>query len=69
MAFTIRPLLTSKEVASILGVTPEHLANDRYRARHGGTKPLIPYIQIGERTVRYKPDDVESYLASVRVGF
>lgn len=68
MALSIRPLLTSKEVAKILGVTSEHLANDRYKARHGGTKPLIPYILIGERTVRYRPEDVESYLSSMRVG-
>ncbi|NRB16854.1 MAG: helix-turn-helix domain-containing protein [Rhodobacteraceae bacterium] len=68
MAFEIPDLLTSKEVAGILGVTAEHLANDRYKARQAGTKPLIPYIRLGERLVRYHPLDIERYLENQRVG-
>lgn len=68
MAFNIPNLLTSKEVAGILGVTAEHLANDRHNARQAGTPPLIPYIRLGKRLVRYHPDDVTTYLECHRVG-
>lgn len=68
MTQPIRALLTSKEVAAILGVTAEHLTNDRHKARQAGTPPLIPYLQIGESLVRYRPEDVENYLTNNRVG-
>lgn len=44
-------LLTTKQLAELIGVSPITLANERYLKRG------FPYIKIGNR-VRYRKDDV-----------
>ena len=53
-------LLTPDEVAKVLGVKPETLATWRYTKRYN-----LPYIKSG-RLVRYKQDDVQSFILSRR---
>lgn len=56
-------LLTPEEVATLLGLQPETLANWRWR----GTGP--PYANLGGRRVRYRLEDVERWIAEqVRSG-
>ena len=55
------PVMSTEELAVVLGVTPGSLAQDRYR---GCT---IPYVKIGRR-VRYLAADVAHYLAAHRTG-
>lgn len=44
-----KPLLTTAEAASFLGVSKAFLERDRWAGAR------IPFIQIGSRTVRYEP--------------
>ncbi|WP_304114543.1 helix-turn-helix domain-containing protein [Mycolicibacterium bacteremicum] len=53
-------LLTSKELAEVLGVSVDTLANERY------LNIGVPYIKFGKR-VRYRLDDVIAYLEKQRV--
>jgi excisionase family DNA binding protein len=51
-------LLTAEETAEILGVKPQTLAVWRCAKRY-----KLPYVKLG-RTVRYRLDDVESFIAA-----
>lgn len=51
--------ITEKEAATLLGCSVAKMQRDR---RIGSP---IPYIKVG-RSVRYKPEDIEAYLASQR---
>ena len=44
--------LNSKEVALMLGITPEALRRWRYEGKIG-------YIILGHRTIRYEPQEVQ----------
>lgn len=61
---TRKYLLTSKEVAKLLGVTDGCL--QKWRCLKTGVK--IPYIVLGNRMVRYAEEDVFTALASLRRG-
>lgn len=51
-----KTLLTTKEAASMLGVSTAFLERDRCeRAR-------IPFIRLGTRSIRYKIADLETFL-------
>lgn len=54
-------LLTAKELAEILGVSQETLAQNRYLGQG------VPYIKVGAR-IRYRLDDVIAYLEANRIG-
>lgn len=53
-----RHLLTTKEAANYLGVSKSFLDRDRWAGAR------IPFIKIGNRVVRYRLVDLESYLES-----
>jgi len=55
-------LLTTEDVAEMLGVSPQTIANWRLLGGHG-----LPHLKI-DRMVRYRPDDVETFLANSEVG-
>ncbi|BBX35747.1 hypothetical protein MMAG44476_11099 [Mycolicibacterium mageritense DSM 44476 = CIP 104973] len=57
----IPKLLTPKELADILGVSQETLAQNRYLGQG------VPYIKVGKR-VRYQLNDVIAYLEANRVS-
>ncbi|MEX2150531.1 MAG: helix-turn-helix domain-containing protein [Steroidobacteraceae bacterium] len=54
-------LLTTEDVARMLGVTPQTIANWRQSGRHN-----LPHFKI-DRMVRYDPADVEDFLANSEV--
>lgn len=54
----IPTLLTASEVAEILQVSPRTLAS--WRANNPDD---LPFVRIGDRTVRYRRDDVEDFIA------
>lgn len=54
-------VMSTGELAPVLGITPGALAQDRYRGSG------IPYVKLGRR-VRYLRADVARYLASHRMG-
>lgn len=51
-------LLTTKEAASMLGVSKAFLERDRWAGAR------IPFIKLGSRAVRYRITDLESYIHS-----
>lgn len=51
-------LLTTKEAARYLGVSEAFLERDRWAGAR------IPYVKVGSRAVRYRPQDLEAYLKS-----
>ena len=51
-----RNLVKSKEAAKYLGISESMLAKDRM---NGGR---IPYVTIGERTIRYDLDELDRYI-------
>ncbi len=57
-----RKLLTTEDVADILGVAPQTVANWRQSGRHS-----LPHLKIA-RMVRYDPAAVEDFLANSEVS-
>lgn len=51
-------LLTTKEAAQYLSVSAAFLERDRW----AGAK--IPFVRIGSRSIRYRAEDLEAYIAS-----
>lgn len=49
-------LLTTKEAANFLAVSPAFLERDRWKG------PSIPFVRIGEHRVRYKFSTLEAYV-------
>lgn len=54
----MQKLLTTAEVADLLGVKPDTIESWRVR----GTGPSLPWVKVG-RAVRYRPTDVERVVA------
>jgi len=54
----IKQLLTTKAAAEFLGVSNSFLEKDRWRGAR------IPFIRISARSIRYRPQDLETYIES-----
>ena len=50
-------LVTTKEAARFLGVSPAFLERDRWRGAR------IPFVKVGTRSVRYELSALEAYIA------
>lgn len=53
-------LMTPKEAAKVLGTSISTLARKRSGSVDG--TPVLPFLKMGKRTVRYRLSDVRSYL-------
>ncbi|MCG8089148.1 MAG: helix-turn-helix domain-containing protein [Candidatus Thiodiazotropha endolucinida] len=53
-----KALLNTAEAAQLLGVSKAFLERDRWAGAR------IPFVKIGARAVRYRADDLHSYIAS-----
>jgi len=53
-------LLTTKQAAALLGMSTAFLERDRWAGAR------IPFIKIGSRAVRYRPEDLRQYVESRR---
>ncbi|MEW8036294.1 MAG: helix-turn-helix domain-containing protein [Candidatus Thiodiazotropha sp.] len=49
-------LLTTQQAASMLGVSKAFLERDRWAGAR------IPFVKIGARAVRYRADDLNTYI-------
>jgi hypothetical protein len=54
-------LLKSKEASVMLGMSASYLAQDRMR-KH----PMIPFVKVGHRAVRYALEDIFAHIAKRR---
>ena len=53
-----KALLNTAEAAQLLGVSKAFLERDRWAGAR------IPFVKIGARAVRYRADDLQSYITS-----
>ena len=51
-------LLSTKQAADYLGVSPSFLEKDRWRGSR------IPFIQISPRSIKYRLEDLDFYIES-----
>jgi len=51
-------LLTTKQAANILGVSPAFLERDRW----AGAK--VPFVRVGSRSIRYRHSDLDTFIES-----
>ncbi len=58
-----KPYLNELEVAAITGRAVSTLRNERF------TRKGLPYLKIGGRSIRYKTDDVISYMEGRKITF
>lgn len=58
-----KPFLNEREVAAITGRALSTLRNERHLRRG------VPYLRVGRRSIRYKLDDVMSFMQSRRISF
>ena len=59
----VPPVMTTGQLAQLLGITSAALVQDRYRTAHTGN--TIPFVRIGRR-VRYLRADVCRFLIEHR---
>jgi len=58
----IQKLLSTEEVATILGTKPKTLIIWRHKKRYD-----LPFVKVG-RLVKYRPQDVEAFVNARTVG-
>ena len=61
-------LVATKQAAPILGVSTAFLERDRWAGARTGQGPLVPYIKVGARAVRYRLSDLRAHIEAKRVG-
>lgn len=55
-------LLTTKEAADFLGVSVAFLDRDRWDGKRNGRGPLIPFVRVGNKAVRYRQTDLDEHI-------
>jgi hypothetical protein len=50
-------LVTEKEAAKLIAVSPSMLVAHRFHGR-----PLLPFVRIGKRSIRYRMADIEEFI-------
>ncbi len=58
-----KPFLNEKETAELTGRAISTLRNERHLQRG------IPYLKVSRRTIRYRLDDVISFMEARRISF
>jgi hypothetical protein len=58
-----KPYLNEVEVAALTGRAVSTLRNERHLRRG------IPYLKVGRRSIRYKAEDIKSFMEARRITF
>ena len=64
----IEPLLSEKEAAKVLGLSPASLQRDRWLAKKENTNPKVPFLRLMTGSVRYKPADLRALIEDSTEG-
>ena len=64
MSETIQ-LLSTKEAARLLGLSPKTLEAQRCRGQRDKSLPVVPWVKLSSRCIKYRREDLVSYLASL----
>ncbi len=59
-----REMLSTEEAASFLNVSKSFLERDRCIGPSVGSDPLIPYVRVGHKAVRYRRSDLEAHISN-----
>ena len=60
-----KELLTTKEAAAFLNLSSACLERDRCLGPSvGGTGPLIPYVRVSHKAIRYRRSDLEAHISN-----
>ena len=59
-------LLKTEEAARYLSVSTAFLERDRWAGARQGRGPLIPYVRVGQRAVRYRVVDLRRHVDANR---
>lgn len=59
-------LVATKQAAVILAVSEAFLERDRWAGARNGRGPLIPYVKVGPRAVRYRQSDLRVHIEKNR---
>ena len=54
-------LLTERDAARYLGLSPNTLMKQRSQGEREGHLPLVPYCKLGNRCIRYRLSDLRAY--------
>tara|TARA_R110000868_G_scaffold407650_2_gene689294 strand:- start:609 stop:842 length:234 start_codon:yes stop_codon:yes gene_type:complete len=60
-------LLTEKEAAQYIRMSQSFLAKDRMNGYRSGHKQGPEFIKIGMRNIRYRKEDLDSWIMSNRI--
>jgi excisionase family DNA binding protein len=58
----MKNLLTTTEAAKYLGVSKAFLERDRWEGAKTHQGARVPFIKVGARAVRYRPEDLQAYI-------
>ncbi len=62
MDMQVQPeLVTEREAARYLGLSPATLMKQRSTGAREGHIPPIPYVKLGRRAIRYRLSDLRAY--------
>ncbi len=61
-------LLTTKEAATLLNLSVAFFERDRWEGKKNGAGPLIPYVKIGNKAVRYRLQDLQAHIDQNHCG-
>jgi len=63
-----RELLPTKEAARLLDVSTAFLERDRWNGKRTGSGPLVPFVKIGNRAIRYRLRDLQAHIDKNLIG-
>ena len=61
----MQKLLSTREAANFIGMSDSFLERDRWLHPNN---PIIPFIKIGERAIRYEQEILEQYIKNHTKG-
>lgn len=67
MNYDLDTLVSEKEAAKILGIAPITLRIQRYNNRKKPNASMVPYIAVGDKTIRYSMKDLQAFINANRV--
>ena len=57
-----KEILTTKEASTYLNVSTAFLERDRWDGKRTGSGPLIRYVTMGNRAIRYRLSDLRDHI-------
>ena len=59
-------LLTTEQAAQLLGLSPLTLNAQRCLGQRDTSIPVVPWVKLSRRCVRYRRTDIEKYISEMK---